>query len=134
MYDRLRNIGIDKAPEIDEYQAIDCTTITLLPKVANPVTVKDFRHISWCTVLYKLISEVNAARLQKMMHYIILEAHAGFMPGIRIADNIILAHEFVKAYNIKYISLRCMLTVDMMEWVYLEQVMEYLGFPTKFIN
>ncbi|XP_019237290.1 PREDICTED: uncharacterized protein LOC109217490 [Nicotiana attenuata] len=60
--------------------------------------------------------------------------------GRKIADNIILAHELVKSYNRKQISPRCMLKVDMMkaydsvEWVYLDQLLEYLCFPTKFNN
>lgn len=74
------------------------------------------------------------------MPYIISEAQAGFIHGRKIADNIILAHELVKAYNRKHISPKCMLKVDMMKvydsvkWVYFEQVMEYLGFPAKFLE
>ncbi|XP_019257824.1 PREDICTED: uncharacterized protein LOC109236049 [Nicotiana attenuata] len=166
----LKGIGGDKAPGIDGYsaeffkkawlitkeevyaavkdffhtgkmfQAINCTTLTLIPKVANPVTIKDFRPIACCTVLYKLISKVIAGRLQKVMPHIISEAQAGFIPGRKIADNIILAHELVESYNRKQISPRCMLKVDMMkaydsvEWVYLDQLLEYLCFPTKFNN
>ncbi|XP_019253854.1 PREDICTED: uncharacterized protein LOC109232542 [Nicotiana attenuata] len=74
------------------------------------------------------------------MPCIISEAQAGFIPWRKIADNIILARELVKAYSRKHISPRCMMKVDMMkaydsvEWVYLEQLLEYLCFPTKFIN
>nr|XP_016461795.1 PREDICTED: uncharacterized protein LOC107785083 [Nicotiana tabacum] len=74
------------------------------------------------------------------MPHIISEAQAGLILGRKIADNIILAHELVKAYNRKYISPKCMLKVDMMkaydsvECVYLEKLMEYLGFPTKFLQ
>lgn len=94
------------------YKAINCTTLTLIPKIPNPTTVKDYRPIACCTVLYKLISKVLAARLQKVMSYIISEAQAGFVPGRGIADNIVLAHELVKSYNRKHISPRCMIKVD----------------------
>ncbi|XP_075093694.1 uncharacterized protein LOC142173014 [Nicotiana tabacum] len=127
IYDGLKGIGSDKAPGIDGYNAeffkrawpvireevyvavkdffhtgvmylaINCTTITLLPKILNPVTIKDFRPIACCTVLYKLISKVIAGRLKRIMPYIISEAQSGFIPGRKIADNIILAHELVKA-------------------------------------
>ncbi|XP_075087762.1 secreted RxLR effector protein 78-like [Nicotiana tabacum] len=91
-------------------------------------------------MLYKLIAKVLDGRLQKVMSYIILEAQSGFIPGRRIDDNIILAHELVKSYMRKYISPGCMIKVDLqkaydsVEWVYLEQVLEGLAFPDKFIK
>lgn len=51
--------------------------------------------------------------MQKVMSFIISEAHAGFIPGRKIADNVILSHELIKAYNRKHISPRCMIKVDM---------------------
>ncbi|XP_059302007.1 uncharacterized protein LOC132053931 [Lycium ferocissimum] len=72
------------------------------------------------------------------MPYIICESQSGFILGRRIFDNIILAHELVKAYTRKHISAKCMIKIDMqkaydsMEWVYMEQILEMLGFPTRF--
>ncbi|XP_019262175.1 PREDICTED: uncharacterized protein LOC109240010 [Nicotiana attenuata] len=74
------------------------------------------------------------------MAYIISEAQAGFIPGRKIADNIILAHALIKSYGRKHISLKCMIKIDLqkaydsLEWIYLEQVMEGLRFPGKFIK
>nr|XP_033517244.1 uncharacterized protein LOC104116348 [Nicotiana tomentosiformis] len=143
IYEGLKDIGSNKAPGIDDYNTefFKKAWPVIKEEVSpNPVTIKDFRPIACCTVLYKLISKVIAGRLQKIMSHIISEAQARFIPGRKIADNIILAHELVKAYNRKHISPRCMLKVDMMkaydsvEWVYLEHLMEYLGFPTKFLQ
>ncbi|XP_059310476.1 uncharacterized protein LOC132061833 [Lycium ferocissimum] len=120
------------------YKGINCTAITLVPKVPNPSTIKDYRPIACCTVLYKIIAKVLAARLQKVLPSIISEAQSGFVPGRKISDNVILANELVKSYARKHISPRCMIKVDMqkaydsVEWPYLEQVMKGLGFPTKF--
>ncbi|XP_075076580.1 uncharacterized protein LOC142163217 [Nicotiana tabacum] len=74
------------------------------------------------------------------MSYIIPEAQTGFISRRRIADNIILAHELVKSYSGKHISLRCMIKVelqksyDSVEWAYREHILEGLVFPDKFIK
>ncbi|XP_075108858.1 uncharacterized protein LOC142180704 [Nicotiana tabacum] len=108
------------------YRAINCTAITLIPKTANPTIIKEYMPITCCTVLYKLISKILAARLQKVIDGIICEAHAGFIPGRKIGDNIIMAHELINGYTRKHVTPRCMIKIDLqkaydsVEWSYLE--------------
>ncbi|XP_075103818.1 uncharacterized protein LOC107791096 [Nicotiana tabacum] len=59
-----------------------------------------------------MISKILASRLQKVMSFIIGKAQAGFIPGRKFADNIILAHELVKSYTRAQISPRCMIKID----------------------
>ncbi|XP_019252718.1 PREDICTED: uncharacterized protein LOC109231512 [Nicotiana attenuata] len=56
------------------YKAINCSTITLVPKVTKPAIVKEYRPIACCSALYKMISKILASRLQKVMPTIIFEA------------------------------------------------------------
>ena len=139
----MQSIGNDKALGIDGYNALffkhtwkiikkdvieavknfftkgklfkpfNCTLVSLIPKVQCPKTVKEYTPIACCTVLYKIISKVITRRMHDVIHDVICESQAGFIPGRKIADNIILAHELVKAYARKNISPRSMLKIDL---------------------
>lgn len=121
------------------YKAINCTVITLIPKIANPTSVKEFRPIAYCNVLYKMIAKIIAFRLQAVITDIIYEAQAGFIPGRKIADNIIIAHELIKSYTRKNVSPMCMIKIDLqkaydsVEWPFLRQALVELDFPDKFV-
>ena len=53
---------------------INNTYICLIPKIKNPQKITDYRPISLCNVIYKLISKVLENRLKKILHEVINEA------------------------------------------------------------
>lgn len=121
-------------------QQVNCTYVTLIPKIPNASYVKEFRPIACCTVLYKNISKVITNRLQNILPDIVGESQSAFVKGRVIFDNIILSHEIVKGYNRKNISPRCMLKIDLqkaydsVEWPFIEHLMLALGFPNQFVK
>lgn len=112
--------------------------ITLLPKCKNADKVSKFRPISCCYVLYKIISKILANRLKVVLESIIGKTQSAFVPSRLIFDNILLSHELIKGYQRKNISPRCMIKIDeqkaydSVEWPFLKQMLEALGFPHRF--
>jgi hypothetical protein len=133
----LRVLNGDESPE-----EINSTFIVLIPKVPNPNLMGQFRPISLCNVVYKIISKTIANRLKTVLPYIISEEQSAFVPGRIISDNIIAAYEclhFMRANGTKK-NAYCALKLDMskaydrVEWSYLSAIMGRLGFNKSWID
>ncbi|KAL5555846.1 hypothetical protein UlMin_038082 [Ulmus minor] len=77
--------------------SINETLITLLPKVKCPTHITEFRPISLCNVLYKIISKMLATKMRSVMDSIISEEQSAFIPGRLISDNAIIGFECLHA-------------------------------------
>ena len=66
------------------------TNLVLIPKVAHPELITQFRPINICNTLYKLLSRIIVHRLKPFMAEAINPCQAGFVSGRRMSDNIII--------------------------------------------
>lgn len=78
-----------------DLSAMNVTKIVPIPKILNPTCLKNFRSISLCNVLYKVIDKMVANRLQRTLESCIDQAQSAFVPKRQISDNILLAYELL---------------------------------------
>jgi hypothetical protein len=78
---------------------INVTNIALVSKKKNPSRVIDFRPISLCNVVYKLIANVLANRHKRVLGKIISLNQSAFIPGRPITDNVLIAFEAFHTMN-----------------------------------
>jgi hypothetical protein len=121
---------------------VNDTTIVLIPKVDHPETVKEFRPISLCTVIYKVIAKCLVNRLRPILGDIISINQSAFMPGRLITDNALVAFEclhFIE-HNININKDFCAYKIDLskaydrVDWDFLKKVMQRMGFSHQWVD
>ncbi|KAK4382503.1 hypothetical protein Sango_2864600 [Sesamum angolense] len=119
---------------------LNATLLTLIPKVRNPQSVAEFRPISCCNVIYKVITKILVSRIREILDLLISPSQNAFVPGQLISDNVLLTQELFSGYNQCRLPPRCALKVDLrkaydtVEWDFLFATLRMFGFLAVFIG
>ncbi|GAA0167741.1 reverse transcriptase [Lithospermum erythrorhizon] len=121
-------------------RSLTSTVISLIPKCDGPCSWKQFRPISLCNFLNKVISKLLSNRLAIVLPGIISESQSGFVKGRVIQDNIMLTQEFIhhidhtaKGGNV-LLKLDMTRAFDMLSWKFLQLILRKFGFSETFIS
>ena len=121
-------------------KGVNSTILALIPKKEEAKMMKDYRPISCCNVLYKVISKILANRLKTILPKCITWNQSAFIKERLLMENVLLAMELVKDYHKEEISTRCAMQIDIskafdsVQWSFLMNTLEALGLLKKFIK
>ncbi|GKA87162.1 RNA-directed DNA polymerase, eukaryota, reverse transcriptase zinc-binding domain protein [Tanacetum coccineum] len=79
--------------------------ITLIPKILNPIHIKDFRPISLVGLQYKIIAIILANRLLKVIDKVVSNKQSAFISGRYILDGPLMLSEIMSWYKKKKINM-----------------------------
>ena len=120
--------------------AVNATILSLIPKSENTQTMKDYRPIAFCNLLYKVISKVLANCLKILLPGAIEANQCAFIKGRLLLENVLLASELVNVYHKKTNSNRCAIKFDIskafdtVKWSFISSVLRVMGLPAQFIH
>lgn len=115
------------------------TLITLTPKIECPEKPSQFRPMSLCNVIYKVVSKCLTNRLKIILKDLVGPYQNAFVPKRLMGDNCLLAHEvmtYIKRQK-KGFNMYAILKIDMnkaydrVRWDFVEWLLNTMDFPTQ---
>lgn len=108
-------VGLDVCNDVRDFfihqklvKELNHTFLTLVPKSNITSFLSDFKPISCCNLLYKLITKILVNRLQLAIDDLISLNQSAFLGGRQISDCTLLAHELIRDFNNLMGSRACM--------------------------
>lgn len=119
--------------------SMNSTILTLVPKRQGASAVTDFRPISCCNTIYKLISKLLVKRLKPLLPPLILPNQTAFVQGRLLVENTILASEIVHGYHRDKGPARITIKVDIakafdtIDWGFIFSMLQGLQIPDTYL-
>ncbi|XP_024158077.2 uncharacterized protein LOC112165700 [Rosa chinensis] len=117
------------------------TVISLIPKVDGPQHMANFRPISLCSTIYKVISKIIVARIRPLMQQLISPNQVSYVPGRNISDNVMIAQEMLFKFKkscggLGFFAWKVDLSkaYDRLSWQFIEMVLYEAQFPHSLVK
>lgn len=117
---------------------VNSSLIVLIPKTQS---FNNFRPISLCNVVYKIISKLLVSKLRPLLHNLISLYQSAFSPGRWIVENQVIVQELLHSFKTRKVKSGLMAIMldlqkayDRVNWSFLKVVLTRFGFIDTFIN
>ncbi|CAA7053054.1 unnamed protein product [Microthlaspi erraticum] len=121
-------------------KGVNTTILALIPKKLGATEMKDYRPISCCNVIYKVVSKIIANRLKEVLPDLISINQSAFIKDRLLIENLLLATELVKDYHKDSVSSRCAIKIDIskafdsVQWDFLLNTLIAMNFPARLVH
>lgn len=102
--------------------------------------MKDYKPISCCNLLYKVISKILTNRLKAILPSAMEPNQNAFIKGRLLLQNFLLATELVNGYHLPNLVDRSTIKLDIskafntVKWGFITSVLQAMGLPSQFIR
>lgn len=116
------------------------TILALVPKSPGASAVSDYRHVSCCNTVYKVISKLLVHRLKPLLPDFIVPNQTAFVKGRLLVENTVLASKIVQGYHKDKNPRRIAIKVDVAEvfdtvcWEFILCLLRGIGVPELYLR
>ncbi|GAA0162266.1 hypothetical protein LIER_18394 [Lithospermum erythrorhizon] len=118
---------------------LNATTLSLVPKVDHPSSIRYYCPISCFNNVYKAITRILMRRMSGLMQELVSPSQSAFIPGRSFSDSVLLLQELVQGYPKEdgvpkaAIKVDLQKAYDIVEWDILWTGMLAMVFPQRFV-
>ena len=117
------------------------TLITLIPKCKNLESLTNYRPISLCYTIYKVVTKTIVGRIRPFLANLVSPLQSAFVPGRKGVDNAIIVQESIHLMSKKKgrigvmaIKLDLEKSYDCLEWSFIRDTLKLFRFPSHLIS
>ena len=117
------------------------THIVLIPKVQGSEIIGNYRPISLCNSVYKIINKIIVARIKPHLDTLVFPHQTAFILGRKGVDNAIIVQELIHTIgrakgNRGFMAIKIDLekAYDRIEWSFIREMLTLFNFPENLIK
>lgn len=112
------------------------TNIAIIPKIKNLVSFSNFKPISLCNIVYKILTKAIYLRFHPIIPRIISIEQGDFVPSRETCEGALIVYETLHSIVVEcltsfIIKLDMMKACDRVDWEFLNKVLRKFGFKGK---